>query len=471
MRLVRNSVLGSCLLLVLACQPDSPTAPPETSFAVSSAKAPSYVISLSGSATALKSAVERAGGQITRVWEKAGLASATSDAADFATLLESAAGVQSVARDIEVQWLDPRERVQEFVVGGSDERFFPIQWAPKAIHAPEAWAAGHFGQGARVAILDGGIYSAHPEIAPNLDVARSTSFATGAFNTDLGTFWHGTHVAGIVAAADNDAGVIGIAPKATLIGVKVLHGGTGSFESVISGIIYAATPISEGGAGAHIINMSLGATFPKVEKGFTSGNSDLINSLSKATSYARSRGVLVVASAGNGDPVTGIGIDFDHTGSLVTIPAQSVGVVAVSALGPERFAYGATNFDDLASYSNYGQSLISLGGPGGDARYPGNESCTMPIVGGTTTTACWVFDMVLSSSRGSTAAGGFSWAAGTSMAAPAVSAVAALIVGKYGPMTPAQLEGHLRKSADDLGKPGNDDAYGGGRVNALRAVQ
>jgi subtilisin family serine protease len=439
--------------------------------ASASSKTPSYVISFSGHASDLKASVERAGGQLTRVWEKAGLAGATSEAADFSSRVKGTAGVQSVARDVEVQWLDPRERVQELAAGGIDERFFPIQWAPKAISAPEAWAAGYFGAGARVAILDGGIYNAHVDIAPNLDVARSTSFATGAYNTDLGTFWHGTHVAGIVAAADNELGVIGIAPKATLIGVKVLHGGSGSFESVISGIIYAATPIIEGGAGAHIINMSLGATFPKVEKGFTSDNSDLLNSLSKATSYARGRGVLVVTSAGNGDPVTGIGIDFDHTGSLVTVPAQSVGVITVAALGPERFAYGATNFDDLASYSNYGQSLISLSGPGGDSRYPGNENCTMTILTGPITTACWVFDMVISSARGTVAAGGFSWAAGTSMAAPAVSGVAALIVGKYGPMQPAQLEAMLRRSSDDLGKPGNDDAHGAGRVNALRAVQ
>jgi subtilisin family serine protease len=77
-----------------------------------------------------------------------------------------------------------------------------------------------------------------------------------------------------------------------------------------------------------------------------------------------------------------------------------------------------------------------------------------------------VFDMVISTSRG-----GWTWAAGTSQAAPAVAGVAALVVGKYGPMSPSKLEAILRKSADDLGKPGNDDFYGRGRVNALKAVQ
>ena len=70
-----------------------------------------------------------------------------------------------------------------------------------------------------------------------------------------------------------------------------------------------------------------------------------------------------------------------------------------------------------------------------------------------------------------TSNGTYCWADGTSMAAPAVSGVAALIIGKFGRLPPAQVIARLRASADDLGKPGNDDVYGGGRVNALRAVQ
>jgi subtilisin family serine protease len=57
------------------------------------------------------------------------------------------------------------------------------------------------------------------------------------------------------------------------------------------------------------------------------------------------------------------------------------------------------------------------------------------------------------------------------MASPAVAGVAALVIGKNGALPPAQVESILRRSADDLGKPGNDDYYGRGRVNATRAVQ
>jgi subtilisin family serine protease len=66
---------------------------------------------------------------------------------------------------------------------------------------------------------------------------------------------------------------------------------------------------------------------------------------------------------------------------------------------------------------------------------------------------------------------GYFWAAGTSMASPHVAGVAALIIGKYGHLPPAQVEAKLQQSADDLGKPGNDEFYGAGFVNALRAVQ
>ncbi|MEO7963210.1 MAG: S8 family serine peptidase, partial [Gemmatimonadaceae bacterium] len=313
---------------------------------------------------------------------------------------------------------------------------------------------------------DGGIYSSHIDIAPNLDVAHSISFVAGfAFNQDVGTFWHGTHVAGIIAAPAQEIGTVGIAPAATIIGVKVLHNGSGSFGAIISGIIYASTPIAQGGAGANIINMSLGAEFKR--QGAAAAH--LLNALGRATSYARQQGVLVVAAAGNS------ALDLDHTKNLVSVPAQSTGVVAVSATGPIGWAIpgNAFNLDRPASYTNFGQSAITFAGPGGDFALPGNAVCSKPLnPSGTLFQYCWALDMVLAPCRGSGASvTSYCWAAGTSMASPAVAGVAALIVGKFGPLPPAQLEARLRSSADDLGKPGNDDFYGGGRVNAGRAVQ
>jgi len=277
------------------------------------------------------------------------------------------------------------------------------------------------------------------------------------------TFWHGTHVAGIVAAPANNIGTVGIAPRATIIGVKVLHCGSGAFSWIMQGIYYAATPIAEGGAGANIINMSLGAGID----GRGAGIAHLLNALSRATAYANHRGVTVIAAAGND------GIDLDHTANLVFVPAQSVGVLSISATGPVGWALGATNVDRPASYTNFGQSAINFAAPGGDYMLPGNQVCSKPrFPSGTVVQYCWAFDMVMAPVRGLGASvGSYSWAAGTSMASPVVAGVAALIVGKYGPLPPAQVAAKLLQSADDLGKPGNDDFYGRGRVNALRAVQ
>ena len=425
----------------------------------------------------LKRDVAAAGGTLLDVKPELGLAYANSTAPDFQAKAAKIKGVQHAVRDLLVQWTDPNTRFESIeaeasggfdasAIHGSTESFWNAQWNATAIHAPDAWDAGYRGRGARVAVIDGGFHNVHVDLDANIDVARSRSFVPGfAYNQDVGTFWHGTHVAGIVAAEVNGLGTAGIAPEATIIGLKALHNGSGSFEAVIDAIFYAANPIAQGGAGAHIINMSLGAILPKQGN---EGTIQLLVALSRATSYARKQGLLVIAAAGNE------GLDLDHIQNVVSVPAEAVGVVNVSALGPMGLyvAGNSTSVDRLASYSNFGQSSISLGAPGGDFALPGNAVCSVArIPSGTLAQLCWAMDMVLSTSRGTGASiSSYTWAAGTSMAAPAVAGVAALIVGKYGPMDPAQLEAKLRSSSDDLGKPGRDDAYGHGRVNAYRAV-
>ena len=183
--------------------------------------------------------------------------------------------------------------------------------------------------------------------------------------------------------------------------------------------------------------------------------------------YATSQGALVVVSAGNS------AIDFDHAGNLTVTPAESGNAIAVSATGPVGFAVGATNFSHPASYSNYGNSLVWIAGPGGDFVYPGSENCTRPLVSpaGSITRPCWVFDLVFSAARGPAAStSSYAWAAGTSMAAPAVSAVAALIKQRNPNANAAQLKTKLAQSATDEGKVGQDNFYGAGYVNARRAV-
>jgi subtilisin family serine protease len=417
--------------------------------------------------------ITAAGGTLSGSIQQVGIAMATSGDPNFQTKAAAIGGVESVAQDQLVQWIDPNERVIDGGDAeasgitassiGSDETFFNAQWAPQAIHAPEAWDLGARGTGVRVAVIDGGLNNTHIDLNGSVDVAHSASFVPGfAFNQDVAGFSHATHVAGIIAARDNGVGTIGVAPGATIVGVKALQNGSGSFGAVIQAIVYAATPIADGGAGVNIINMSLGAEFDRQGK----DAAQLANALSRATSYANQQGVTVIAAAGNA------GTDLDHTNNRISVPAQSTGVLAIAATGPVGFALGATNFSRPASYTDFGQSAISFAAPGGDAVLPGNAVCAIPrIPSGVLVNFCWVFDLVLS--PGSIPSNtGYFFAAGTSMASPHAAGVAALIIAKNGgSMNPAQVEAALRKSADDLGKPGNDDFYGKGFVNALKAVQ
>ena len=462
--------------------PTAPVAGAPTLTSATSVVPGSYILQTSSGAVSadIGAAITAAGGTLVSSLDGIGVAIATSEDPGFAEKAAKIAGVSSVTADMTVQWT-PSTGESEVeadvtgpdatVAGGTDETFWNAQWNVRAIDADDAHAVGQTGAGVRVAILDGGIHRTHLDLDAQIDQAASRSFIPNTIPNwdwyqDLGTFWHGTHVAGIVAAEDNGLGTIGIAPGARIIGVKVLHNGSGAFSWVIQGIYYAARPLAEGGAGANIINMSLGATF---QREANDGSPELLNALSRATSYAQKQGVAVIVSAGNG------ALDLDHTANVVAVPAQSVGVTAVSATGPLGWIpLGATNFSRPASYTNYGSSLIEVAGPGGDFVYtPSGQVCSVPrIPAGTLTTLCWVFDMVLSTSRGGpTSIGSYSWAAGTSMAAPAVSAVAALILAKHGPMNVSQLEQKLRASSQDLGKPGQDPYYGAGWVNALQAVQ
>ena len=162
----------------------------------------SYVLQAGTWGSAQNSAVAAADGIVTFSHGKTGIGVVTSGAPDFLQRALASRAFTGGAEDVQVQWQPPTRTIDigEQAVTPGDETFINLQWNIQAIEAPAAWAAGVTGNGVRVAVVDGGLWAAHVDLAGNVDLARSTSFVPGfAFNQDTGTFWHATHVAGIIA--------------------------------------------------------------------------------------------------------------------------------------------------------------------------------------------------------------------------------------------------------------------------------
>lgn len=400
--------------------------------------------------------MQRADARVLRRIDQAGVARIRAADADFATGMKGL----TVLPDLHVQMIPPMPRHALAVdaanppFSGDDDFFFDLQWGHDAVNAPEAWQAGARGRGVRVAVLDSGFDIDHPDLAPNIHFGLSRDFTGEGLAYALpDTFSHGSHTAGTVAAADNGFGTIGVAPEAELVLVKVLgDAGSGSFVDVIAGIIHAAD------VDADLINLSLGASIPQGAGVDAAGVAALRTAMNRAVAHAYQSGTTVIVSAGNDAR------DGDRDGSMVVFPADMPHAISISATAPLNWALDplATDLDEQASYTNFGRSVIDFSAPGGDIRGrttpEGNQICSISL----TTVPCWVYDLVFSTGNG-----GWYWSAGTSMAAPHATGVAALIIGEHGgELHPAQVAAELRARADDLGQPGRDKTHGAGRVSS-----
>lgn len=204
-----------------------------------------------------------------------------------------------------------------------------VPWGISRIGAPSAWSFST-GEEVKVAILDTGIQHDHPDLEAN--VKGGISVVGENYSTDPADWndgdGHGTHVAGIVAAVNNDVGVIGSAPAAWLYAVKVFPGREGPVSDVIEGIDWCVQN------GMQVLNMSL-------------GTDEYVSSFEDACDQAYEAGLLLVAAAGNdgdGNPNT----------TELSYPAAFDSVIAVSA----------TDSDDQApSWSNSG-AFVELAAPG-----------------------------------------------------------------------------------------------------------
>jgi subtilisin family serine protease len=325
--------------------------------------------------------------------------------------------------------------------GGPSDPHFSRQWGLSAIKAEQAWSVAT-GAGTLIAVVDSGVDLGHPDLSSKLVVHNDADFVEPAGNCTgnkktgrtciqdgpQDENGHGTHVAGIAAAlTNNGVGVAGTAPDARILPVRVLDAqGVGSTGDVAAGIRYAA------GKGADVINLSLGFLTGVGELNRLRG---LLRPVYDAIDVAVSGGAVVVIAAGNdGAPVC-------------AEPAAHPAVVCV----------GATDSRDLKTwYSNFDASTFKryLVAPGGEGLF----SCSQEILS----------TYLRGADTDCSPAPGYEATAGTSMAAPFVSGVAALLAGRG--LGNGQIVSCLLQRADDLGVPGHDPIFGFGRLNALRAV-
>ncbi|HZV73437.1 MAG TPA: S8 family serine peptidase [Conexibacter sp.] len=320
-----------------------------------------------------------------------------------------------------------------------------LQWnffGAFGVNALEAWsnvaARAPGGRGVRIAVLDTGVayrdlgrFRRSPDFAGTKFVAPY-DFVDNTPNP-VDRNGHGTHVAGTIAeATNNHLGVSGLAWGATIMPVRVLDSrGYGDATTIAKGIRYAVRH------GARVINMSLEFS--------TSVRQSEIPDITAALRYATARGVVVVGSSGN------------EGEARIAYPARTSNVISV----------GATTDDGcLADFSNDGSGL-DLVAPGGgdDANLSNDPNCHPGHHGGD------IYQMTYTNSV--TRFGLPSGYDGTSMAAPHVSAAAALVIASRvlgATPTPSQVECRLKATAKPLGIPGPNRVYGYGLVDAGAAT-
>lgn len=294
-------------------------------------------------------------------------------------------------------------------VAASDDPLRNLQYGLDRTRVEAAWARAR-GAGVAIAVVDTGVNLQHEDLRARLIGGRDFVDGDDLAQDENG---HGTHVAGVAAAStDNGIGIAGVAPDASIMPLRVLDvKGTGVESNVVEAVRFALGRTGELGMRL-VVNLSL--TDLEIEGATSSAR------LEEVIREAWQGGAVVVAAAGN----------------------ESLPYSDYPAAGPNVLSVGATDAEDRrAGFSNRGPTVVAPG-----------EKIVSTYWDGSTPDDHAVY------ASGS----------GTSMAAPHVAGVAALLLSMG--LSNQETVERLISTVDDLGPPGQDDDYGFGRVNAARAV-
>ncbi|WP_405874333.1 MULTISPECIES: S8 family peptidase [unclassified Streptomyces] len=445
----------------------------------------------------VKQAIAAAGGTVVASYDRIGVIVAHSTNATFAEQIRKVRGVQSAGAsrtspvtaagttdEGAVRYLSKAEaaKVAKSSAAG-EEPLEADQWDLRAIGADKAARIDPGSKKVTVAVIDTGVDDTHPDIAPNFSASQSANCASGKADTTYGAWrpvndgnhYHGTHVAGEIAAARNGIGVAGVAPGVKVASITVAQPDANSLffpESVVCAFVFAADHGVEVTNNSYYVDPWLYNCMDDPDQ------RAIVDSVNRAQLYAQRKGTLNVASAGNSNDdldsnaLTDDSSPDDSTPVTRTvdphecfdIPTQLPGVVTVSATG----VTSAKSY-----YSSYGDGVIDVAAPGGDKF----KAADTPSKDG----------RILSTLPNNQ----YGYLQGTSMASPHVAAVAALLKSTHPHASPARLQALLKAQADNPGCPtdpydGNGDGvvdatcvggkhvngfYGFGIVNALRAVK
>ncbi len=319
-----------------------------------------------------------------------------------------------------------------------DDTFYPLQWHYPLINLPEAWDITTGSTDVTIAVIDSGVVLDHPDLFGQLtagydfisnpdtaldgDGIDNNPDDPGSNGANQSSSFHGTHVAGTVAAnSNNNLGVAGIAWQSAIMPLRVLGKGGGTSYDIRQAMRFAAGLDNDSGTlpakKADIINLSLGSIHP------SQATQDAINDV-------RAAGTIIIAAAGN------------YNNNTPFYPASYDGVVSVSAVAYDK---------SRASYSNFNAD-IDVAAPGGSGWY------SVASTGADNSSGTIQTD--------------YTYKQGTSMAVPHVAGVVALIKAVAPDMTPGQLDSLLASGqiTEDLGDSGRDNIYGHGLIDAFKAV-